>query len=326
MKTKFNKKASITEDETVKWILRIAAFVIILLLIGSIAYQVIISERTCHDSIVLRSAVNYGFASTSRIVPLKCQTEKICLTSNGENCNIYGKPTKENYILKRNINSDPEKAKQQILNEIAESMVNCHSILGEGKLLFMPREYFNIGNKNYCLVCSRIVLQDDLKQHITNISYAELYRHLATKKTSEGKTYLDYLYPGWTNWRYSEALFRQLQSSEDSDPILKAMKFSDWSIDLSNPRGYVIVAQISTKSYGLQFAKTAGAAVLGTGALISGVGAPLGAALIGGAAAGGITYYYTMPNETYAYAAPTVYPADPVLLQNLNCDSFETAP
>ena len=47
------KRGSITEDETVKWILRIAAFVIILILIGTIAYQVIIGERSCHDSIVL---------------------------------------------------------------------------------------------------------------------------------------------------------------------------------------------------------------------------------------------------------------------------------
>ena len=96
------KKGEIATDSTLNMILLIIGFVVIIILIGLIAYYTLIKERSCHDSIVMRSSVNYGVFQTSRIIPLKCETEKICMTSSGETCTKFGVSTKDNLITKKN--------------------------------------------------------------------------------------------------------------------------------------------------------------------------------------------------------------------------------
>jgi len=175
IKKKISKKGEVMTDSTVNTILLILAFVVILVIIGVIAYKTLVQERSCEDSIVMRSSVNSGLLQLSRVVPLQCTTEKVCLTSSSQGtCPTFGVASKDNDIQKKSVDgNNPDKAKQQVLDEIADDLYQCHHMLGEGQLNFMPQ---GMTTKNYCLICSRLVLDDKAKQEVSNIKYGELYQ------------------------------------------------------------------------------------------------------------------------------------------------------
>jgi len=152
------------------------------------------------------------------------------------------------------------------------------------------------------------------------------------KKTSDGKSYLEYLYPGWTDWRNAQLLFNDLQAKSNNADF-KNLKFENWEIDLSNPNGYAIIAQIAPIGYWKSIAATAtatGIVVVGVVASATYVGAPVGISLIATGVAGVATavptFWYTSPGGKFVYVAPAVYPYDLQTLQNMGCNSFETAP
>ena len=318
---KRNKKAEIMTDSSMNMILLIIGFVVIIILVGMIAYYTLIKERSCHDSVVMRSSVNNAVFSAARMIPLKCETEKMCLTSSGETCPALGVATKDNYITKKTVSTDPLKAKDEVLDQIATQLYQCHSMLGEGLLNFMPP---GMKDNNYCLICSRIVLDDKARQEVPDITYSELYQYLSKKRTSDGKSYLEYLHPGWTDWRSSQLLFRDLQASS-SNADFKNLKFEDWRIDLSNEKGNAIIAQITPYGYQKVLAGT-GIVVLGVIATATYVGAPAGIALIAAGGSGVATFWYGSPGGKFQYSPPEVYPYNLTSLQNLGCNSFETAP
>ena len=194
-------------------------------------------------------------------------------------------------------------------------------MLGEGQLNFMPP---GMTDRNYCLICSRIVLDDKAKQEVQDISYSELYQYLSKKRTSDGKSYLEYLHPGWTDWRSSQLLFRDMQASS-SNSDFKSLKFEDWKIDLSNEKGNAIIAQIAPAGYWKVIAGS-GVVVLGVLATATYVGAPAGIALIAAGSSGVATFWYGSPGGKFEYSPPEVYPYNLTSLQNMGCYSFETAP
>jgi len=224
--------------------------------------------------------------------------------------------------LKENLDSnDHEKAKQQVLEQLADSLYQCHTMLGEGQLLFEPP---GVTDKNYCLICSRIVLDDKSRQEVPDITYSELYQYLSKKRTSDGKSYLESLHPQWTDWRSSMLLFREMQDKSTNQDF-KNLKFEDWKIDISNPNGTAIIAQIAPAGYWKSLAAAGGAVVVLTG-LASVVGAPATIAMIAVGGSGIATFWYTSPGGKFEYSPPEIYPYNPDVLQNLGCNSFETAP
>jgi len=320
---KRNKKGEIMTDSGINMILLGIGVIVIIILIGMIAYYTLIKERGCHDSIVMRSSVNYGVFSTARIIPLQCTTEKMCLISDSKgSCPIFGVPTKDNNILRENLDSnDHEKAKQQVLDYIATQLYQCHTMLGEGQLLFMKQ---GVTDKNYCLICSRIVLDEKSRAEVPDITYSELYQYLSRKKTSDGKSYLEAMHPQWTDWRSSQLLFRDMQAKSNNQDF-KNLKFEDWKIDLSNSNGTAIIAQIAPTGYWKSFAATGGA-VLVVLATATGVGAPATITMIAVGGSSIATFWYTSPGGKFEYSPPEIFPYDINVLQNLGCNSFETAP
>ena len=321
-KNKSDKKATLVTDETIRTILILIAFVILILLLGTIGYYAIIKEKTCHDSIVMRSSVNYGIFSTAKIVPLKCDTQRICLTMSGNNCEVLGKPSKDNIIDKTKINSDPDKAKQEVLNKISNALVACQSTLGEGQLMFMPKSKWTT---RYCLICSRIVFDNMTAEEVPSITYSELYQYMNYKTTSDGKSYLEYLYPGWNNWHNAKFVFDELKQSPDAPADIKNLRYEDWKIDLTKENGYVIIGQITPMGHINKWGPTVGVGFVAGVVAMTGFGAPLSVAILASGASG-YAMSYTAPDKDYAYVAPMLYPAEAKSLQDLQCNSFETAP
>ncbi|MEK6820658.1 MAG: hypothetical protein AABX71_03020 [Nanoarchaeota archaeon] len=311
----------------------IISTVIIFLFIRYIPWFSIIDKTTCHQSVVLRSTFNYGALELGKkLIPLKCKTEEICLSSGGE-CEKL-----EDSATKVKLSKDEEEAREKIKETIANAMYDCHSMLGEGKLGFMPRTTWT---QNYCLICSRFALDEQAGKEIEGIGYGEMFRYLQEKETPQGESYLEYLYPEWKNWENSKKLFEALQKESDSEEF-KKLKFEDWKINLDFDNGYAVIAQIAPEQTFFGKVLTAAPAVFGVAVTITGgvltatgVGGPVGAALlflgpkittVGLVAAGPIFWYTHSTDEKFEYSPPSIFPFDKDALRELECYTFEDAP
>ena len=328
------KKGALTSSQLIGLIILVISFVVVLLLWAAINWIPIIDKETCHQSIIFRGSFNVGPIQTSEIVPLKCQTEKICLTHD-ENCQQFPPPKRGSGVTKVKISKNDADAREEVMETIANAMFDCHSTLGEGKVLFFPNRFYK---GTYCLVCSRIVFEKDTLKEISDeefkdIGYGEFYRYLQSKKTIDGRSYLEFLHPNWVDWRAIQPAFFALRDSEEAPESLKAIDFNDWVIDKDYEEGYAIISTIITKSTGEAWLKAVGVAAIPVGATLiaSGIGAPVGMGLIalsvaGGTVAGGVTFFYNHPSGDAQYSPPAIYPYNAESLNSLGCTSFETAP
>ncbi len=294
-----------------------------------------IDRTTCHESIMYRNTFKTGPLEGARAISLQCDTEIICFTMSGEDCEGL-KGTKENPVKKIRLSKYVAKAKKEIIDTLGESMVNCHSMLGEGMLNFMPHKWTE---KTYGLICSNVFFDKESKEKIKSIGHGEIYGSLEKKQAGEGKSYLEYLYPGWKSSENSVKLFEKFKEESD-DENFKKSKFKDWKMDLSLDNGYAIIAQLSPKGDLESWIYAGGATVAIPAALLiaSGVGAPVGAILMVGGSAigagslalGGATLWYTYPGDDpekdFSYSPPVIYPFDLKTLKEMKIYSFEIAP
>lgn len=309
----------------IRSVIVIALFIAIMILfLTRINWTGTIDKEACHTSVLQRAT----FSIDSRTpFPLNCKTEKICVTDSGEDCTAYPKPTRELPVTKKEVgSSDP---KQVVLDTFADALYDCHWMLGEGKVNFLPKKTWE---NNYCLICARVAFDDEVKEEVEDITYGEFYRHLQQKTDKDGRNYLSYIYPGWEGWQASEIMFNELQRNGN---ISQEMKFEDWKIDLDQENGFAVITQMQTPgrwaqylASGTTFAVVAGASVAAvfTGGLsLALIPAAIGIGVGGGTIIGGIVYVVTTPDGS-VYISPQVYPYNTQSLNSLGCNSFETAP
>ena len=322
------KKGALTAKQLVTLIILVISFVVVLLLWSLLNFNPVIDKEICHQSVIFRGSFNTPFLQASEVVPLKCQTEKICLT-NKEDCQQFPPPKRGSGVTKIKISKDSSDAREEILETIANAMFDCNSMLGEGKILFMPRSTYD---ENYCLICSRFVFEEETLKKLNeagfnDISYGDLYKYLQSRETIDGKSYLEFLHPNWIDWRVIQPTFDELKKSKTASESLKNLNFNDWIIDRNFEGGYAVVAQIAPKG---TWRSWAGGIAVGAGTILTltGIGLPVGIGLIGlGAVVGGATFWYTYPGEgDFEYSPPSIQPFDARTLKGLGCTSFETAP
>ncbi len=324
-----SKKAKVSIEFLISVIILVIGFVVVLYFLFLADLNPAIDKEACHQSIVYRATASLKAFDLKQAIPLKCQTEKICLSMSGNDCELSS--TKNNPVKKIKLGRDSEKAKEKIMEVFADSLVSCHSMLGEGKLNFMPKK---LTTKTYGLICTRIVFDKEAREKINGISYGELYGYLG-KKTIEDKSYLEYLYPSWKGSpeKTSINLFELFKKDNNA---LKNIDFKDWKIDLKQEKGYAIIAQLAPSGNWQSWAAGIGTAVaipIGVALIATGVGAPAGVILIGSigtittasVVAGGAVFWYSY-SEEYDYAPPAIFPYDINLLKNLGVYSFEIAP
>lgn len=334
MRRKINREGKIFTDTVIIVIVLIITFVILLFFLFRISWQPVIDKQACHQSVVYRSSAKLGpLQASTKGIPLKCQTEKICFSMSGSDCMDISS-TKNSPVKKVTLSKDIIKAKEEIKDTLAESMRECHWMLGEGQLDFMPKDF---KQKNYGLICTRFVFDEESKKNIESIGYPELYAHLEKKTLRNGKSYLEYIYPGWEKSQDSLQLFeafkQQINENEELRNDYGNLNPVDWKINLNNERGYVIVAQIAPEGNLASWAAAfgvGGAIPLGAGLIATGIGAPLGFTILGlsgaaGVISGGAVLYYSYP-EKYDYAPPAIYEFDVDVLKNIGIYSFEIAP
>src|SRR3989344_3389121 len=150
-----NKNADITTSQIVMIILLVAGFAIIVFFIIQLSWSGQINRQVCHESVVVRGTL----PSLARgYIPLKCMTDKVCITSSTfGSCEAF-KDVKG--VTRARISSDKDKARKDIERTITQEIYSCWTMMGQGKLSLFSQELtktYGIGTVYpTCVLCSRI--------------------------------------------------------------------------------------------------------------------------------------------------------------------------
>ena len=152
---KNTKLGEITTSQIVMIILLVVGFAIIIFFIIQLAWSGQVNEQVCHESVVLRGTLP---SVTQGYIPLKCMTDKVCITSSTfGSCSAF---EGVKGVTKVRISSDNEKARKDIERTITQEIYNCWTMMGEGKLSLFSQalaQTYGIGTVYpTCMLCSRI--------------------------------------------------------------------------------------------------------------------------------------------------------------------------
>jgi len=188
-----NKKA-IAAGSVVGIILLILGFAIILFVYYQISWSGLVDREVCHESVVLRATMP-NIAGMKNLVPLKCATQKMCVTSGFIGGNCEKSFSDEDKIVKIKVDN-----KEQIEKAIADEIVDCWSTMGEGKISLFSQavvENYGVGNVYpTCVICSRIAFDSEDKLDLTKeeLEDVDVLQYMLTHKVSDKEiSYYKYL-------------------------------------------------------------------------------------------------------------------------------------
>ena len=163
-----NKDGDVVLEHLVALILAIVGFVVVLILLFSLEFESFQEDEICKLSVLSRAT---SPTSAQGLIPLKCTTNKICITDS-----VFGKC--EQFIGEKNVKTirltgSLESKAKKIEEANVEAMYNCWQMMGEGKLdLFsgvktggVLKNLVGLGNleakESSCVVCSRVAIDKD---------------------------------------------------------------------------------------------------------------------------------------------------------------------
>lgn len=167
-----NLKGELTTQQIVLLIILITSFAIILFFFFKLNLGEETDKELCHNSVVLKGSLPSDLAS------LNCYRSYDCLTEDGTCEGI----------------TNPEVEKVDTLDDVykklAESMVSCWWMFGEGKIDYAGEDWSGY----HCAVCSNIKFDNAIQNKISEINYQELYIYLKDTPKDKTHSYLSYLY------------------------------------------------------------------------------------------------------------------------------------
>ncbi len=169
----------------------IISFIVILIFYRTYLWEGEVDKQVCHQSVIYKATVPNVPIVNNKVVdlPLKCQTEKICITSNlfkAGDCDedFLG----EKYQTVR-ISGDKDKWEKEINQIIADKLYECWWMMGEGKVQLYGKDF---SDKKICTICTRIAFDKELKDKIERVNGYQNYL-LRNNVPSSDKTYWMYL-------------------------------------------------------------------------------------------------------------------------------------
>ncbi|MDO8508887.1 MAG: hypothetical protein Q7S27_04350 [Nanoarchaeota archaeon] len=245
-------------------IMVIMALAVLLLAYGKFNFKGFTIDETCKFS-VLTLATTPDVVKNNLNIPLKCNTRKLCI-SNRFFGKCEGQFSGESAELVRLGGSSTESART-IDKTIADSMLACWKMMGEGKLdLWGNRQGLSADEaKAQCVICSRIALDKEFIEDKENfdsiISQVNVNQYLENHKAPQSEE--SYLSLFTDNAVRSYGSFREEFSKKENE-------------GRNTNELAIIFAQVNTKEDPLDVA--ANAALKGTGFILAGNAAlsPLG--------------------------------------------------
>ncbi|MEK6917535.1 MAG: hypothetical protein AABW51_01165 [Nanoarchaeota archaeon] len=140
-------------------IIVIIGFALILFLLYRLAFSQQIDRSTCHLSVIERGSLP-DTLNIKDLIPLKCETRKICVTDKLIGKGDCEKELGANFDTVR-VSSDKIKMQEDMNKVLAQEQADCWSMMGEGKIQVFTR---GAQNKNRCVVCSRISFDNSVTE------------------------------------------------------------------------------------------------------------------------------------------------------------------
>jgi len=154
-----DKRGELTTTQIGLLIIAIVGFVIVLLFLLGLDFKGMTNEEVCHLSVISRGTLP---EAAETYLPLKCQTEKICISGEGGNgckTSFAGEEIAEKITLDKD---NAAKAAKQIDATSADAMYRCWKMMGEGKIDLFKSLSKNLAvkvtDKPTCIICSRIAV------------------------------------------------------------------------------------------------------------------------------------------------------------------------
>lgn len=193
IKDQSKKKATISVDFIITLIILLIGFVILLIFLYNTYWHQNVDRETCHESVIFRATLPN---IVEQSIPLKCKTNKVCITAGSGECPEFSGEGKGITTLKI---SSGEVGIEQIEKFYANEIIDCWSMLGEGKvsLFYSFAERYGLGKiASSCVVCTRIAfdkqslmaagvdlnkinLQDYMLTHFVENKDVTYYQYLA---------------------------------------------------------------------------------------------------------------------------------------------------
>ncbi|MEK6919194.1 MAG: hypothetical protein AABW73_04090 [Nanoarchaeota archaeon] len=349
-----SKKGELTSGQIIVVIILVLSFAAVLFFYNLLDFDKQVDRDVCEATIAARGAARYDeiFELGPTSIPLKCKTEKYCI-SDSENLDgkCAGLPQTEDNPVKAQVlkkeGSTLREVREEYLDFLSEQLYSCNQLLGEGEINFLPTKSWD---KSYCLICSRIEVDEKYRDEIGKVTYLELYKHMEEKMALDGKSYLEHLGMIEAEKALSNILESIKKTAEDSDDkqfasTMQRTTLNNWYL----PEGqFAIISMMHIDGNLEEVVSGVGTGIAVGGVIIAGVfsgGATwaalpflIGGTVVGvgaGATAGGFVYALGSRNNDfekgdqegeYFYLPPTIHSYDSKTINALGCNSFETAP
>lgn len=275
IKNKMNKKGAITAQQLVTIILLIAGFAIVLLVFSQISWTGQINREVCHQSVILRATVP---SAGQTLIPLKCKTSKICVTSG-----IIGGKCEEDFKNVKGITKAKVAKVKDVEKLISQEIVDCWTMMGEGKVSLFSQYWadnFGVGGVYpTCVICSRIAFDEKLDLGLDDVN---VLKYMREHKIPNGNVSY-YAYLAEEGGQFSASDINSLEvknvhegiSDEGTIPVVDKEDFmiinssdlENWEDPLKEPEEEmaVLFMQISAPGHGDSLLNI-GKGVLGIGA------------------------------------------------------------
>ncbi len=192
METK-NKRATISVDFLITIILLIIGFVIVMIFFFNIGGTGKMDRTVCHTSVIYRATLPTLFQG---YIPLKCQTNKICITSG-----LFTAGSCSSFAGEKGITTVRVKGgsagEKQIAQIYSQEILDCWQTMGEGKVSLWNQwlaDTYGFGSVYpTCTICTRIAFDyENLKKSGIDIENVNIQDYMATNLAPQSDlTYLE---------------------------------------------------------------------------------------------------------------------------------------
>lgn len=196
-----NRRGEISTTMIVTMIILLIGASIIFMVYKELAFSETADTQVCHSSVIMRGSIPEIIKG---YIPLKCSTQKICLTNGiiGDKCDDKGEAFAgyEKGIIKAKVGD-----KKDVERVISQKVIDCWKMMGEGKISVFDKsvlEKYGVKAKETaasCVICSRIAAEDGLEKDITDLVDADPSEYMNKYKIPTANiSYMEYLTEGKT--------------------------------------------------------------------------------------------------------------------------------
>ena len=196
-----SKRGEITSEQLISLVLVAVGFIIVLAFFTQLGTKDYTSDQLCKFSVLSRATADEVKTGAGSFLPLQCTTNKICIVAGKDGkCPQFAGEKDVSYVYLPSFADGKDASFTQAANEIsrvnAETLYNCWNNMGQGKLdLFnsVPASVgFAPGDKSTCVICTRVVLADDVIDEVIERVNVQQYMKSNTVPGTD-KTYLQAL-------------------------------------------------------------------------------------------------------------------------------------